>query len=530
VSIVRGSETVIAPIESLEIGDLCVVKPGERFPTDGTVIEGKSSVDNSLLTGESLPIDIAPGSAVISGAINLNGRVVIRAERIGKDTELSRITQMVLTAQTEKAPLQHLADRISSFFVPVVLVIAAGTFAMWYFSGYSLQRSIATAVAVLVIACPCALGLATPVAFLVATGRGAQRGIVLRKTGSLEIASTINTVVFDKTGTLTQGEMKVIDFTFVENRALSLNLSDLRSAVHAIESESTHPIAKAITRYLIAYDSGKLPATDFDSTTGAGVAARVRINGKELPVIIGTPDSVLRATLAFPNEITQAISRAHTRGNTISVVAVDGIAVAAIEVGDTMKPDARDAVNALHAAGIETWLITGDHESAAIELANAVGIPRERTISDARPENKVELIKKLQSEKSVRNSQQKKNSQEKHSAQQNKRVLMIGDGINDAAALVAADLSMAMGTGTDTAISSADITLMRPTLYAALDALKLSTKTLRTIKGNLLWAFLYNAIGIPIAALGLLDPMYAGAAMAGSSLFVVLNSLRIRIR
>jgi Cu+-exporting ATPase len=505
------------------------VKPGERFPTDGVVIEGKSSVDNSLLTGESLPLDIAPGSTVISGAINLNGRVIIRAERIGKDTELSRITQMVLTAQTEKAPLQQLADRISSYFVPVVLVIAAGTFALWYFSGYSLQRSIATAVAVLVIACPCALGLATPVAFLVATGRGAQRGIVLRKTSSLEIASTINTVVFDKTGTLTQGEMKVIDFTFVENRALAVNLTDLQSAINTIESESTHPIAKAITRYLIAHESGSLPATDFDSTTGAGVAARVRINGKELPVIIGTPDSVLRATLAFPEEISNAIARAHTRGNTISVVAVDGIALAAIEVGDTMKPDARDAVSALHAAGIETWLITGDHSGAANELADAVGIPRARTISDARPENKVELIRKLQSEKASHISQQKHNAPQKKN-ETNKRVLMIGDGINDAAALVAADLSMAMGTGTDTAISSADITLMRPTLYAALDALKLSTKTLRTIKGNLLWAFLYNAIGIPIAALGLLDPMYAGAAMAGSSLFVVLNSLRIRIR
>ena len=529
VAIVRGSETVIAPIESLEIGDHCVVKPGERFPTDGIVIEGKSSVDNSLLTGESLPLDIAPGSTVISGAINLNGRVIIRAERIGKDTELSRITQMVLTAQTEKAPLQQLADRISSYFVPVVLVIAAGTFALWYFSGYSLQRSIATAVAVLVIACPCALGLATPVAFLVATGRGAQRGIVLRKTSSLEIASTINTVVFDKTGTLTQGEMKVIDFTFVENRALAVNLTELRSAINTIESESTHPIAKAITRYLIAHESGSLPATDFDSTTGAGVAARVRINGKELPVIIGSPDSVLRATLAFPPDISNAIARAHSRGNTISVVAVDGIALAAIEVGDTMKPDARDAVSALHAAGIETWLITGDHAGAAHELADAVGIPRERTISDARPENKVELIKKLQSEKSSHISQHKHIAPQKKN-ETNKRVLMIGDGINDAAALVAADLSMAMGTGTDTAISSADITLMRPTLYAALDALKLSTKTLRTIKGNLLWAFLYNAIGIPIAALGLLDPMYAGAAMAGSSLFVVLNSLRISVR
>ena len=510
VTILRGNEEVIAPIQSLEVGDHCIVKPGDRIPTDGIIISGESSVDNSLISGESLPIDVKPGSLVVGGAINLNGRLVIQAQRVGRDTELSRITSMVLTAQTEKAPIQKTVDRISSIFVPVVLLIAIGTFAAWYLTDHSLQTSIAAAVAVLVIACPCALGLATPVALLVATGRGAQNGIVLRKTSSLEVARTINTVVFDKTGTLTLGEMQVIDLTFAANPALKISLSDLLIATHTVEADNSHPVARAITQYLIGQGVTKSSLTDYSQTSGQGVAARVNVSGSELPVLIGTPASILKATFSFPKPLQEAISRAEVNGHSISVVAIDGVALAAIEVGDTIKADASRSIAALNDASMEIWLITGDHRSAALEIANQVGISPDRVISEASPADKVLLIKKLRGE--------------------GKKVLMLGDGINDAAALVESDLSMAMGTGTDTAISSADITLLRPTLFAALDAIKLSKRTLGTIRGNLLWAFAYNVVGIPIAALGLLDPMYAGAAMAGSSLFVVLNSLRIKVR
>ena len=510
VTILRGSEEVVAPIQSLEVGDHCIVKPGDRIPTDGIVISGESSVDNSLISGESLPIDVKPGSLVIGGAINLNGRLIIQAQRVGRDTELSRITSMVLTAQTEKAPIQKTVDRISAIFVPVVLLIAIGTFAGWYFTEHSLQISIAAAVAVLVIACPCALGLATPVALLVATGRGAQQGIVLRKTSSLEIARQVNTVVFDKTGTLTVGEMQVIDLTFTANSALKISLSELLTAIHTVEADNTHPVARAITKYLLGQGVVKSSLTDYSQTSGQGAAARVKIGALDLPVLIGTPASILKATFSFPKELQDAITRAEVNGHSISVVAIDGVALAAIEVGDTIKPDAARSITALKDAAMELWLITGDHRSAAIEIANQVGIASERVISEATPEDKVLLIRKLRSE--------------------GKKVLMLGDGINDAAALVESDLSMAMGTGTDTAISSADITLLRPTLFAALDAIKLAKRTLGTIRGNLLWAFAYNAFGIPIAALGLLDPMYAGGAMAGSSLFVVLNSLRIKVR
>ena len=510
VTILRGSEEVVAPIQSLEIGDNCIVKPGDRIPTDGIVISGESSVDNSLISGESLPIDVKPGSLVIGGAINLNGRLIIQAQRIGRDTELSRITSMVLTAQSEKAPIQKTVDRISAIFVPIVLLIAIGTFAAWYLTDHSLQVSIASAVAVLVIACPCALGLATPVALLVATGRGAQHGIVLRKTSSLEIARTINTVVFDKTGTLTIGEMQVIDLTFTAHPALKISLSELFTAIHTVEADNSHPVARAITRYLIGQGVSKSSLSDYSQTSGQGVAARVIIGAVELPVLIGTPASILKATFTFPRELQDAIARAEMNGHSISVVAIDGVALATIEVGDTIKPDAEKSIAALKNANMETWLITGDNQSSADEISKLVGISADHVIAQASPEDKVLLIKKLHKD--------------------GKKVLMLGDGINDAAALVESDLSMAMGTGTDTAISSADITLLRPTLFAALDAINLSKRTLRTIKGNLLWAFAYNVVGIPIAALGFLDPMYAGAAMAGSSLFVVLNSLRIKVR
>ena len=509
VTILRGNEEVRAPIQNLQIGELCVVRPGDRIPTDGVIVEGVSSIDNSLLTGESLPIDVAPGAEVIAGAINKNGRLVIQARRVGNDTELARITKMVLTAQGEKAPIQKLADRISSVFVPIVMLLSIATLATWLVLGNPLQDSIRAAVALLVIACPCALGLATPVALLVATGKGASQGIVLRKTASLEIASKISTVVFDKTGTLTTGVMKVQNITIPDlgKDSAGVTTHELLMAVHALENESSHPIASAITQHLSQQGIARKKISDFIDTPGQGIAARVTFGDREMPVLIGTPESIRRATISLHPEIESAISAARLRGNSIAVVAVDGIASAVFEVGDSLRSDAVETIAAFHNRQIETWLITGDNEAAAHQIAIEVGIPTKNVIALASPERKISKIKELRSS--------------------GERVLMIGDGINDAAAISEADLSMALGTGTDTAIASADITLIRPQLGSAILALNLSKNTLRIVRGNLGWAFIYNVIGIPIAALGLLSPMYAGGAMAASSLFVVLNSLRL---
>ena len=509
VTILRGNEEVRAPIQNLQIGELCVVRPGDRIPTDGVIVEGVSSIDNSLLTGESLPIDVAPGAEVIAGAINKNGRLVIQARRVGNDTELARITKMVLTAQGEKAPIQKLADRISSVFVPIVMLLSIATLATWLVLGNPLQDSIRAAVALLVIACPCALGLATPVALLVATGKGASQGIVLRKTASLEIASKISTVVFDKTGTLTTGVMKVQNITIPDlgKDSAGVTTHELLMAVHALENESSHPIASAITQHLSQQGIARKKISDFIDTPGQGIAARVTFGDREMPVLIGTPESIRRATISLHPEIESAISAARLRGNSIAVVAVDGIASAVFEVGDSLRSDAIETIAAFHNRQIETWLITGDNEAAAHQIAIEVGIPTKNVIALASPERKISKIKELRSS--------------------GERVLMIGDGINDAAAISEADLSMALGTGTDTAIASADITLIRPQLGSAILALNLSKNTLRIVRGNLGWAFIYNVIGIPIAALGLLSPMYAGGAMAASSLFVVLNSLRL---
>jgi Cu+-exporting ATPase len=509
VTILRGNEEVRAPIQNLQIGELCVVRPGDRIPTDGVIVEGVSSIDNSLLTGESLPIDVAPGAEVIAGAINKNGRLVIQARRVGNDTELARITKMVLTAQGEKAPIQKLADRISSVFVPIVMLLSIATLATWLVLGNPLQDSIRAAVALLVIACPCALGLATPVALLVATGKGASQGIVLRKTASLEIASKISTVVFDKTGTLTTGVMKVQNITIPDlgKDSAGVTTHELLMAVHALENESSHPIASAITQHLSQQGIARKKISDYIDSPGQGIAARVTFGDREMPVLIGTPESIRRATISLHPEIESAISAARLRGNSIAVVAIDGIASAVFEVGDSLRSDAIETIAAFHNRQIETWLITGDNEAAAHQIAIEVGIPTKNVIALASPERKISKIKELRSS--------------------GEKVLMIGDGINDAAAISEADLSMALGTGTDTAIASADITLIRPQLGTAIVALNLSKNTLRIVRGNLGWAFIYNVIGIPIAALGLLSPMYAGGAMAASSLFVVLNSLRL---
>lgn len=509
VRIIRGSEEVTASIKNLAVGDKCVIRPGERIPTDGIVLEGVSAVDNSFITGESIPVEVFPGSEVIAGALNMNGRLVVQSKRVGSDTELSRITKMVLTAQTEKAPIQRRADQISSIFVPIVLLLSTLTLGAWLYLGNSIEAAISAAVAVMVIACPCALGLATPVALLVATGKGASQGIVLRRTAVLERAPSITTVVFDKTGTLTTGVMKVQNIIAPDlgAKVLPINAPDILKAVHALEKESNHPIAQAIVRDLSAQGIGRLSFSEFSEIPGQGIAARVDFGGTQLPVLIGTSESIRKATVSLHNQLESGLAQARLNGNSVALVAIDGIACALFEVGDSLKTDSKEAIDSLRKSSVDSWLITGDQENAAHHIAEQAGISSKNVISLATPERKLSKIKELRANGA--------------------KVLFIGDGVNDAAAMAEADLSMAMGTGTDTAIATADITLMNPSLKSALSALALSRKTLKVIRGNLFWALIYNVILIPVAALGLLNPMLASAAMAGSSLFVVFNSLRL---
>jgi len=522
VTIVRGGFPLIVPIEQLQIGDEFEVRPGERIATDGIVVKGESAVDNSMLTGETKPIDVRPGSSVIGASINHNGRLIVRATRVGSDTELARITSMVISAQGTKAPIQRLADRISAVFVPIVTVLAIGTFAGWYFTGSTLTKSISIAITVLVIACPCALGLATPVALLVASGRGAARGIVLREPRVLEVARNVDTVLFDKTGTLTEGVMLVQEATISTAAGAVLGQSfaeivtahNIIASAGAIESQNTHPVALSITKYALANAGQTAPSrptyavSDFSVTPGAGAAGRVSIGGQSPVVLIGSPAAVAHSSTEFHSEIKSAIERGQAAGLTLAVLAWDGVALAVFAVGDQLKSDAAATVSALREMGITPWLVTGDSSEVAASVATTVGIDAAHVVSHALPETKLEIVERMKSEGHT--------------------VLMIGDGINDAAALTAADLSMAMGTGTDTAINSADITLMNTGLGSVISALKLSKKTLKIIRLNMGWALIYNVIGLPIAAAGLLSPLYAAAAMAASSVLVVTNSLRIK--
>ena len=516
VTIIRGGFPIIVSIDQLQIGDEFEVRPGDRIATDGVVISGESSVDNSMLTGESKPINVGPGSQVIGASLNHNGRLIVRATRIGSDTELARITSMVITAQGTKAPIQRLADRISAVFVPIVTVLAIGTFAGWYFTGSSLTKSISIAITVLVIACPCALGLATPVALLVASGRGALRGIVIRQPRTLEVAKKVDTVLFDKTGTLTEGVMDVQQSTISLDAGKTLGASfasiltkeNILASALAIESLDSHPVALSISKHALSNRATKYDVNDFAVTPGAGAAGRVRIANLSPVVLIGSPASVAHSATAFHPSIKSAIEQGEADGFTVAVLAWDGVALAVFAVGDQLKDNAAQTVSSLRARGITPWLITGDGTQVAANVASAVGIESVYVVSHATPETKLEIVQRLKSEGHT--------------------VLMIGDGINDAAALTAADLSMAMGTGTDTAINSADITLMQTGLDNVIEALKLSTKTMRIIRLNMGWALIYNVIGLPIAAAGLLTPLYAAAAMAASSVLVVTNSLRIK--
>ena len=508
VSILRNGTEVLIPISHLQVGDEFIVKPGARIATDGIVISGNSSINNSMMTGESTPIEVSPGMNVIGSALNNNGRLIVRATRIGSDTELARITSMVVTAQGSKAPIQALADKIAAIFVPVVTVLAIGTFAYWfYLAEKTLTFSISTAITVLVIACPCALGLATPVALLVASGRGALRGIVIRQPRVLEASRQIDVAIFDmkvQDAVMPASAHKVLGTSFAQH----LTERNILSSALALESQSDHPLAQAISSYCISRGAQQLPVTELTQTPGIGIAGRVNIEGKSPVVIIGSPESIAHSTVAFDSQIAAAVLDAHAHSRAIAVLAWDGVAIATFAASDSIKADAAQTITELQVRGIESWLVTGDNAESAAVVASSVGIKPENVIAAASPEDKLAKISALQSA--------------------GKKVAMIGDGVNDAAALAQSNLSLAMGTGTDTAISTADITLMRPQLMAVIDALNLAKTTLKTIKVNLGWAFAYNAIGIPIAALGFMSPMYAAAAMALSSLLVVTNSLRIR--
>ena len=516
VTTIRGGFPLIVSIDQLQIGDEFEVRPGDRIATDGIVVSGESSVDNSMLTGESRPVEVGPGSHVIGASLNHNGRLIVRATRIGSDTELARITSMVITAQGTKAPIQRLADRISAVFVPIVTVLAIGTFSGWYFTGSSLTKSISIAITVLVIACPCALGLATPVALLVASGRGALRGIVIRQPRTLEVARKVDTVLFDKTGTLTEGVMNVQQSTVTLDAGKPLgtsygsilNEANILASALAIESLDSHPVALSIAKYAESNRANKFEVQDFSVTPGVGAAGRVRIGDLSPVVLIGSPIAVARSSTVFHPAIKSAIEQGEADGFTVAVLAWDGVALAVFAVGDQLKNNAAQTVSSLRSRGITPWLVTGDSSQVAANVATAVGIDSAYVVSHASPETKLEIVQRLKSEGHT--------------------VLMIGDGINDAAALTASDLSMAMGTGTDTAINSADITLMQTGLENVVEALKLSTKTIKIIRLNMGWALIYNVIGLPIAAAGLLTPLYAAAAMAASSVLVVTNSLRIK--
>jgi Cu+-exporting ATPase len=516
VVVLRSGQEVIIPITNLQVGDEFVVKPGERIATDGEVISGTTAIDNSMITGESLPIEVKPGSKVIGATLNHNGRIVVKATRVGDDTELARITAMVLSAQGGRSPIQTRVNKISSIFVPVVTLLSIATGLAWYLYDSQLTHAIATGIAVLVIACPCALGLATPVALMVASGRGAQRGIVVSAPSALEAARGIDRVLLDKTGTLTTGQMKVSAATVSLGAAAQLaqiypeliKEATILSSALSIESQNTHPVGRAIADYVLAQGIKATTVTDYSVSPGNGAAGRVNLGMHSPVVLIGSPAAVAHSTVEFHPDIKAAINAAQSESLTVSVLAWDSVALAVFSVGDEIKSDAAQTIAKFKEMGISPWLVTGDSPGVAHAVALKVGIDISQVTAAATPETKLAAITKLQSK--------------------GHKVLMIGDGINDAAALAAADLSMAMGTGTDTAIAAADLTLMRPDLNAAIDALQLSDRTIKIIKGNLTWAFIYNIVGIPIAAAGLLNPMYGAAAMALSSVFVVTNSLRIR--
>ena len=486
-----GRERTVAAA-ALRVGDLFVVRPGQTIATDGTVHEGQSAVDTALLTGEPVPAEVGPGDTVTGATLNVGGRLVVRATRVGADTALAQITRLVERAQAGKAPVQRLADRVSAVFVPAVVVLALATLAGWLLAGGGAARAFTAAVAVLIIACPCALGLATPTALMVGTGRGAQLGVLIRGPEVLESTRRVDTVVLDKTGTVTTGTM-ALHAAYGDTWALRL--------AGAVEAASEHPIGRAIAE-AARTEYGALPAvTGFAAQAGLGVAGTV----EGITVHIGR---TLAGHRAPAGGLDTARREAEAAGSTAVLVGWDGAVHAVLVVGDSVKPTSAEAVRRLAGLGLRPVLLTGDAAGAARAVAAAVGIPAQDVVAEVLPADKVAVLQRLQGQGRV--------------------VAMVGDGVNDAAALAQADLGLAIGTGIDAAIEAGDLTLVRGDLRAAVDAIRLSRRTLATIRGNLFWAFAYNVAALPLAAFGLLNPMIAGAAMACSSLFVVTNSLRLR--
>jgi Cu+-exporting ATPase len=499
VAVLRDGAEVRISVEELMVGDLFVVRPGEKIATDGEVVEGASAVDESLLTGESVPVEVEPGSPVTGATVNSHGRLLVRATRVGKDTKLAQIAALVERAQTGKAEVQRLADRISAVFVPVVIALAVGTFGVWMLTGAAAATALTAAIAVVIIACPCALGLATPTALMVGTGRGAQLGLLIRGPEVLESTRRIDTVVLDKTGTVTEGRMRLVDVIPADGE----DEGEVLRLAGGLEDASEHPIAAAVAT-TARERLGALPAvTGFANTQGRGVTGQVE----------GRTVRAGRAAwleeqegLSLPEELRRAQKEAEAEGRTVVFAAWDGQVRGALVVADTVKATSAEAVADLKRLGLTPVLLTGDNQAAARAVAGEVGI--DKVIAEVHPEDKVAEVERLQ--------------------QQGRVVAMVGDGVNDAAALAQADLGLAMGTGTDAAIAASDLTLVRGDLRAAADAIRLARRTLRTIKANLFWAFAYNVAALPLAALGMLNPMIAGGAMAFSSVFVVSNSLRLR--
>ncbi len=508
-SLLRDGVEHRVPASSLAVGDVVVVRPGERIPADGLVQDGSSAVDRSMLTGESVPVEVGSGDRVTGATINVGGRLVVEVTRVGADTELARMGRLVEDAQTGKAEVQRLADRVSGVFVPIVIALAVLAFVGWLVSGGSVTAAFTAAVATLIIACPCALGLATPTALLVGTGRGSQLGILIGGPQVLERTRGVDTVVLDKTGTVTTGSMTLRSVTAVADPGGTETETEtetedvvLRLAA-AVEDGSEHPVARAVTTAARAGGADLPVAEQFTATAGAGVQAVV----DGAVVLVGTSRWLADSwSVTLPPALSDTVERAESDGATAVVVARDGSALGVVVVGDTVKPEAADAVARFRALGLHPVLLTGDNDGAARAVAAAVGI--DDVHARATPATKLETVRRLQAE--------------------GRSVAMVGDGVNDAAALAAADLGIAMGAGTDTAIAASDITVVSGRLTVVADAVRLSRATLGVIKGNLFWAFAYNVAAIPLAMAGLLNPVLAGAAMAFSSVFVVTNSLRLR--
>ncbi len=498
VAVLRDGVEARVPIDRLAVGDEFVVRPGERIATDGIVVAGSSAVDASMLTGESVPVEVGEGDAVTGATVNAGGRLVVRATGVGDDTQLAQMAKLVERAQSGKARVQRLADSVSGVFVPVVIVLAVATLAGWLSAGFALTTALSAGVAVLIIACPCALGLATPTALLVGTGRAAQLGVLINGPEALESTRNVDTIVLDKTGTVTTGKMTLIDVI----AGVDTDRTTLLRYAGALEDASEHPVAQAIARGATA-QLGALPApAGFTGINGRGV--RGTVDGRA--VVVGREGLLTECGMNLDAALSAAKARAESEGKTAVAVGWDGRARGVLVVADTVKSSSAEAVRQFTGLGLTPVLLTGDNITVAAHIAGKLGIAQ--VIADATPADKVAAVKRLQSEGKV--------------------VAMVGDGVNDAAALTAADLGLAMGTGTDVAIQAADLTVMRGDLRAAVDAIRLSRRTLATIKTNLLWAFGYNLAAIPLAALGMLNPMFAGAAMAASSLLVVGNSLRLR--